>query len=253
MATISEPFRDTLKYMLVVLGTFLIVQALVILTHEFTHSTVAWLLGYMENPFGIIWGNPLTMCGWDEGVHYSDLVASGHLLAEAIIGVSPLIMHALVVTTGLLLMKNGRPQNKWGFHMLFWFIVGHLMELIAYIGMRPFASHGDTGHFNHGLGISPWYLFILGSLALLLAIYVLLTQCLPIMYARFGEGNRILQRGILGITAFLLFLWGSGLRVVLYIYPDPQWLFGLWGFLAFPLVIMVFDPARRKASSKHSG
>lgn len=69
---------DSSGYFIKTVLTFLVLQSLVILMHEFTHSTVAWLLGTGHSPFGIVWGNPVTMTGWDEGVDYELLFSSGH-------------------------------------------------------------------------------------------------------------------------------------------------------------------------------
>ncbi len=52
-------------------------------------------------------------------------------------------------------------------------------------------------------------------------------------------GNVILDR-------FFLFLWGSGIRVVCYVYPDPQWMFGLLGFATFGVVLAACNPCRTK-------
>lgn len=118
------------------------------------------------------------------------------------------------------------------------------MELIAYIVMRPFASGGDTGHFNRGLGLSPWFLFVVGTLLILVGLYILFWKILPRMYATFAQGNRLTEWMILLMTAFFLFLWGSGIRVVFYIYPDPQWMFGLIGFATFGAALVVCNPSR---------
>lgn len=231
--------------MIITAATFVVLQALLVVMHEFTHSTVAWILGYMRSPLGIVWGNPLMMTGWDEGVHYSELFASGHLTAAAIIGVSPLVVHTAIATLGLvLLQKNGMWQRKWLAHTLFWFVVANFMEIIAYIVMRAFSTHGDVGIFNRGLGLSPWIIFIAGSLALVAGLSVLFRKILPRIYAVFARGNRLNEWCILVMTAFLLFVWGSGLRVVLYVYPDPQWMFGLLGFAAFGLILGVCNPSR---------
>lgn len=64
------------------------------------------------------------------------------------------------------------------------------------------------------------------------------------MNARFAAGNPLGQWLILGLTAFALFVWGSGLRVVLHVYPDPQWLFGLLGFAAFGAALALCNPSR---------
>lgn len=100
------------------------------------------------------------------------------------------------------------------------------MELFAYIPMRAFASHGDTGNFNHGLGPDTWLLFFPGTILVLILIYLLLVRAMPEMYVVVAEGSLIIKYMILCFTAFALFIWGSGLRVVLYIYPYPQWMMG---------------------------
>ncbi|MCX5811424.1 MAG: hypothetical protein NT178_02615 [Proteobacteria bacterium] len=241
-----EHIRETLKYMIIVVVTFAVLQALVIIMHEFTHSISAWLLGCMPNPLGIVWGNPLTMTCWDEGVHYYRLFPSANCATEAIIGGSPLGVHAVIVILGLVfLQKEGMKNRKWLMHILFWFVIANFMELIAYILMRPFASGGDTGHFNRGLGLSPWILFIVGTLMIMVGLHILFRRILPLMYAIFARKNRLSEWMILSLTAFFLFLWGSGIRVVLYVYPDPQWMFGLLGFVAFCLVLAVYNPTRR--------
>jgi len=245
--TASERIRQTAGYAMIVLATFAVLQAVVILMHEFTHSTIAWLLGHMRSPLDIVWGNPLTMTGWDEGVGYRELFASGRRVAAAVIGVSPLVMHTAVVAAGLVLMqRRAIAERKALFHILYWFVVAHFMELIAYIVMRPFAANGDTGNFNRGLEISPWFLFVAGSMAILAGLRILFGKVLPRMNAAFAGGNRSLEWTILLLTAFFLFLWGSGLRVVLYVYPDPQWMFGLLGFAAFFMVLPLYGPAGRR-------
>ncbi|MFO7726882.1 MAG: hypothetical protein R6X11_00995, partial [Desulfonatronovibrio sp.] len=224
-----------------------VLQSLVVVMHEFTHSTVAWLLGYKSNPLDIIWGNPLMMTGWDEGVHYSKIFPSSHHSAEAIIGGSPLLVHTLIVTLGIFFLGRAwMKEKKWFYHTIYWFVIANFMELIAYIVMRPFALGGDTGHFNRGLGLSPWFLFILGTLLIIFGLYVLFRKILPHMYILFARGNRMTEWMILLMTAFFLFLWGSGIRVVFYVYPDPQWVFGLIGFVAFPAVLAIFNPSRDK-------
>jgi hypothetical protein len=247
----TEPGRikTALRYILIVIATFLPLQFVLILMHEFTHGTAAWLCGKAEKPFDIVWGNLVMMTGWDEGVHYSRLFPSAGCIDEAIIGGSPLLVHTVIVVVGLFLLQTKRLiARKWLFHVLYWFVVANFMELIAYVVMRPFSAGGDTGHFNRGLGLSPWILFITGTLLVLLGLYVLFQKILPIMYALFARENRLTEWSILAISAFCLFLWGSGLRVVCYVYPDPQWMFGLSGFAAFGAVMFLCRPGREKSA-----
>ncbi|MGV8125556.1 MAG: hypothetical protein AB2L14_37915 [Candidatus Xenobiia bacterium LiM19] len=232
-----------MKYLITVLVTFIVMQAVVVVMHELTHSTVAWLLGHKQIPFDIVWGNPLTLTGWDEGVHYKELFSSGHTTAAALIGVSPLIVHTGIVIMSIVMLQTERmKKRKWLFHLLYWFLIAHYMELIAYITMRAFAIHGDVGIFNRGLGLSPWVLFTSGSMAVAAGLYILFNKILPKMYDVFAQGDRLIQWMILVMTCFLLFIWGSGMRVMLYCYPDPQWMFGLLGIAASAVVLITCRP-----------
>src|SRR5579863_2754167 len=96
--TSSENIRETLVYVAITVVTYAILQAVTIIIHEFVHSAMAWLLGYMPSPLSIVWGNPVTMRGWDEGVPYDQLFPSTGNPAQAAIGGSPLVFHAGVVT-----------------------------------------------------------------------------------------------------------------------------------------------------------
>ena len=86
--------------------TYVVLQATTIIAHEFVHSTAAWLLGYMPSPLSIVWGNPVTMRGWDEGVPYDQFFPNPGNPAQAIIGASPLVFHTIVVAVGLFLLQR---------------------------------------------------------------------------------------------------------------------------------------------------
>ncbi|MBU4190954.1 MAG: hypothetical protein KUA35_10880 [Pseudodesulfovibrio sp.] len=238
-----EHAMGALPYLVISIVTFLVMQSLVVVTHEFTHSTMAWVLGEMPSPLGIVWGNPLTMTGWDEGVDYERLFAQGRTLHAALIGFCPLIMHSLVVGIGIGLMR-GRwlARRRWVFHVVYWLVVANVMELVAYVWMRAFSGHGDVGIFDRATGISPWWVFILGSALLAWALWLFFRRAMPRLQRLFAPENQPTRWAILILTAFLIFLWGSGIRVMLYV-SGPQWLFGLIGVAAFAAAVTVFRPA----------
>ncbi len=235
--TQSSDIRETAIYVVIAIVTYLVLQAATIVAHEFVHSTAAWLLGYTPSAFSVVWGNPITMRGWDEGVPYDKLFPSTGNPAQALIGGAPLVFHAIVVSVGLFLLQRPWMTNrKWLFHILYWFVVISLMELISYIVIRPFAPGGDTFHVNHGLALSPWILFVAGTMLIIVALYILFSKVLPILCEFVAPGNRLAHWAIVLMTAFILFLWGSGMRAMS-MYPDPQWMFGLIGLAAFVFVL----------------
>jgi hypothetical protein len=115
--------------------------------------------------------------------------------------------------------------------VLYLFVVVNLTELVAYILMRPFAGSGDTGRFNEGFGLSPWPLFAAGTVLLLVALWVLLCKVTPSLGYVMNWSSRKYWM-ILCFTAFVMFLWGSGLRIMA-LYPDRQWKWGLIGVVGF--------------------
>jgi hypothetical protein len=227
----SSPARRGMVGLMLVVGYFAI-QTVIVIAHEFAHSGSAWLLGYTETPFTVVWGNPITIMGWDEGVPYDRLFAKPGNPAEALIGGIPLLMHSVLLAISLyVLTRPGtrvRPVAFFGFYL---FAVMNLAELVAYIIMRPFISNGDTGRFNEGLNISPWPLFLTGTAFILFALWLLACRAGPEI-DRYTDGSRFEHRAITWSAGFIMFLWSSGIRMMA-LYPDPQWKTGLIGIAAF--------------------
>ena len=145
----SESASETLRFVLLTITFYFAAQTLMVILHEHAHSTAAWLLGYSATPFTVVWGNPVTNLGWDEGVAYDELFRSPGQLAEAIIGGVPLLIHAVLVSCGLyLLQRPALMRRRLLFFAVYWFVVANLTELVAYIFMRPLIGSGDTGRFN---------------------------------------------------------------------------------------------------------
>ncbi len=218
--------------MLLAVVLYFAAQTVIVILHKHAHSTAAWLLGYTPTPFTVVWGNPLTILGWDEGVPYDELFRSPGHPAEAVIGGTPLLMHSLFAAFGLYFLQ--RPlltRRKLTFYAVYWFVVANLTELVAYIFMRPFAGSGDTGRFNEGLKLSPWLLFLVGSVLLIFALWTLHRRVMPRLDQVTGTSKKK-HWIIVCLTAFVMFLWGSGLRIMS-LYPDRQWKWGLVGVFAF--------------------
>lgn len=227
MDAARKSFPELVRFSLVTLAIYFALQAIVVVLHEYAHSTAAWLLGYTSTPFTVVWGNPLTILGWDEGVPYDQLFPSAGHAAEAVIGGVPLLMHALFVGLGLYFLRRLSSSRKFTFYAIYLFVVVNLTELVAYILMRPFAGSGDTGRFDEGFGLSPWPLFIGGTVLLCLALGLLLRRTTPRLDCVM-EWSRTEHTIVVCFTAFVMFLWGSGLRVMA-LYPDRQWKWGVIG------------------------
>lgn len=232
MRQTSSSIPELIRFSLTMVLLYFAIQTLVVVLHEYTHSSAAWLLGYTPTFRTVIWGNPLTITGWDEGVPYDRLFRSPGHPAEAVIGGAPLLMHALFTILGLYWLQRSRAtESRFWFYAVYWFVVMNLAELVAYLTMRPFAGSGDTGRFNQGFQLSPWPLFVVGNVLLVIALRVLLVRVTPTLPHIVGLDRRKLWI-VPGFTAFMMFLGESGLRIMA-LYPDRQWKWGLIGVPAF--------------------
>jgi hypothetical protein len=231
MRAANERLLELIWFALMTIPIYFALQTIVIVLHEHAHSTAAWLLGYTRTPFTVTWGNPFTMRGWDEGVPYDQLFPFAGHPAEAVIGGVPLFMHAGFAGLGLYALRRMSPHRKLFLYVMYLFVVVNLTELIAYILMRPFMGSGDTGRFNEGLRLSPWPLFVVGAALLFFALMVLLRKVMPRLDQVMGWSSKK-HWIVVCFTAFIMFLWGSGLRIMA-LYPDRQWRWGLIGVVGF--------------------
>lgn len=241
----SQVTRRRLAGAFLTLLLLLLLQNVIAIAHEYAHSMSAWLLGYTPTPFTVVWGNPLMVTGWDEGVPYDRLFPRPGNVAEAVTGGIPLFMQSAFAVASLLVLQRPFPRRRRRlFFVLYWFAVLNVAEMVAYIVMRPFIATGDTGRFNHGMAIPPWPLFIGGTMLLAFCLWTLARKVGPNVTA-FTGGSRFEYGAIILASAFIMFLWGSGLRMML-LYPDPQWTVGLIGVAAFPAwVLAAGSPASR--------
>lgn len=239
-----EEIRSAVLYALIVLVTVISFSAIFVVIHEHIHSTTAYLLGHMQSPLGIVWGNLVTLDGWDEGVSYSALFSAGQGTDAAIIAVSPLLLHAAVVIGGLyLLLSRAMVKKKWLFHCMFWLVIVNFMELVSYMPMRAFSLHGDIGNINHGLALSPWLLVSIGTALVLAGLYYVYGGVLPRMNVIVAGESRLVRYIILVFSAFFLFIFRSSSHTALSFSPDMEWVTALFGYAAFIVVLYFCRPA----------
>lgn len=239
----TEEIRGAAFYALIVLITYISFAALFVIIHEHIHSTTAYLMGHMQSPLDIVWGNPVTLDGWDEGVSYSAMFTAGQGTDAAIIAVSPLILHSVIVIGGLYLLLSGAMvRNKWLFHIMFWLVIVNFMELVAYMPVRAFSLHGDIGNINHGLSLSPWLLFLVGTALVLAGLYYLFKRVLIRMYVVVAGGSLLIRYVILIFSAFFMFIYRGSIHTALNFSPDMQWVTGLFGYAAFIVVLYFCRP-----------
>ncbi|MDO9539020.1 MAG: hypothetical protein Q7J09_03310, partial [Methanocalculus sp.] len=141
------------------------------------------------------------------------------------------------------------------YHTAFWTSVITFIMIFEYVLTRSFMTHDDFGNINHGLGISPWPIFITGTILGLIGLYYLYAYKLPEYFAIMTPDARTLQYISGAVISFIIFLFYIGLRITSY--PEvPQWWFGVMGIAAVFIASFIASPARewvRKRMVEFSG
>jgi hypothetical protein len=188
-------------------------HACVFFSHEYAHSSTAWLLGWKSNPLALHYAHPtlvvlLTQLGISENVNYVPIFASGHGRQAAFIAAAGAVIGNALFTF---------PLSRWGYakakrHGLrgwamfaYWVCVASVGNFIDYVPVRTFTNEGDIGSIRRGFGWSPWtVLLVLGVPTAIALVYFFLhiePSTLQWLFP-YSSARRIV---LVVLTAFALF------------------------------------------------
>jgi len=199
------------KYIIQAAATVVFLMAsrhLMVLAHEWTHSGAAWLLGNKPHPLDINYGD-WALLTVDENVNYDALIAAGRGWKASLIAISAPAANLLLFLLCMKILSLSYLRNrKYLYSFVFWFAVMNIGELFSYIPIRTFTGNrGDIGHFTHGLGITPWAVFLPGVLITVSGLWYLFSRMLPRFYRVNSISGTAARRIYAGITIFVIFFW----------------------------------------------
>ena len=240
--------RKSLTVFLALAISLPLVYYAIVLLHEWGHGTTSWLFGYKPNPFAIRYGGCFLL-HTDEAVPYDDILAAGHGLQAALIGISGFTVTTLLFLFSLFsLNRRYGIRNPWVLSVFFWSCVLNMMAIFGYIPLDTFSTEGDIGRFVHGLAISPWLVFIPGSILVSICLYRLLRYVMIRVYVfapiRTTAGRRVLLGGSLSIIFLLLYTHGYNPFTDAGTNTFSKILAGL-SILLVPLLYIVCNPSRK--------
>jgi len=238
------PFAEVIGFLAITVISFLLLHLFVLLMHEFSHSVLAYLLGAKQDPWNIIYGSWIG-AHWDENVDYSALFAAEEgPTAAAIAFAGPLSNIVLFFAAVGLMATKSVKNHRWAYHCVFWTGIITFVMVFEYVFTRSFLQHDDFGNINHGLGISPWPIFIAGTLLGVLGLYSIYAYKIPQYCSIVTPDERSLQYVAVSAVSFVIFLFYIGLRITSY--PDiPEWWCGVIGIAALFVVPFIASPGRR--------
>lgn len=226
-----------LFFVLLTIAVIFITRNIMLLCHEWTHGFVAWLFKLKKSPFEIYYGN-WTLFNVHEDVDYKSLFISGKGHIAALISISALITNAILYVISIILLKKKYVQNnKIFFLVLYWFALSNIGELFSYIPFRTFSStgNGDVGHFLKGFCLSPWIVFIPGTILILISLWRFISKYTTMLYyyLDLSSATRFIHFLFLHIV---LFFWFG--EAVYHFYGPNYWaiippLLGVISFIVF--------------------
>jgi hypothetical protein len=144
----------------------LLAHALVYFLQEYSHSIVAWLLGWKAHPFQIDYGAPtvlnlLLQSDVGDGVDYAPILAQGHGHEAAFIALAGLVFgNVLPYVAACRLMATGAAgANRMLLAGLYWIALMCAGNVWSYVPTRAITTHADIALAAQGLGVTPLRLF----------------------------------------------------------------------------------------------
>lgn len=201
-----------IKLILITPIFILLTHYLAVYPHEYSHSIMAWLLGYKSNPFaiddgGTSWSNIFLLFHVDENVNYNMIFLSDHYADVALIAFAgPGIANGLLFIASYFLLKKRKIQQKqYVFYFLFLFNLMNLGNLYDYVPIRTFSNHGDVAHFNTGLHISPWWTYAVFGYLIAFLIWQFLTKTLISVFIKLEMTSTFLRASLMILCVCILF------------------------------------------------
>jgi hypothetical protein len=238
-----------LKLLIVTPFIMLFTHQLAVFPHEYAHSFTAWLLGFKTNPLaldygGTSWLNLFLLIHIDENVNYAMIAARGSKHAVALIAFAGagIANGSLYLISLYLLSKQYLQQRVLLYYAMFWFNFMNLANFYDYIPVRTFADHGDMAHVAKGLGISPWWIYLVGGYLVAWIIWHFFTHTLirAFIYLKLTSTP---ARAALTITCILPLLGYFGMAGISG-YGEISHLLSVTSFIAIPGFIMACWPTR---------
>lgn len=198
--------KNTFAILLINAVAIIIAYYLSLLLHEWGHGTIAWLYGVKKTPFDIQYG------GWfllnaDENVNYNDLINSGRGVTAALISIAGVCVSFIYVIVCFILLNCKNIQSsKAKFIVTYWFLIINMIPLVQYFTISAFSFQGDVGRFVNGLNISPWEVFIPGTIFIIAAMSRILKIEIPKSYVVIPIKTLFGQRIFLLLTLCIIFL-----------------------------------------------
>lgn len=236
---------ESIRFAAITCLLVLVVHAIAFLTHEYSHSWMAWALGWMENPWAIDYGHPtldniIFLGQVEDNVSYDPIFASGHGVEAAIIALSgPFLGNGLLYVLLCYAAKTKAVStHRARLSVVYWLSLMCAANVWSYVPIRAITTHGDIALAARGLGISPWLLLPwLAAVSFYMA-YHFFCRMFPFCFEKMVAGSRNNVTTIIVVTSYWYFSFFVGDGIGGSYGPITQVLAIVSRYFLFPLCAM---------------
>ncbi len=213
----SGTIRGDLLFGILTCILVVIAHAAAYLTHEYSHTTVAWLLGWMQNPLALDYGKPtlynlLFLGDVGDNVQYGPIFAAGHGAAAAVIALSgtfignAALYFLLYRIAGLTSLASRPPALS----AVYWLAVMCAGNVWGYVPIRAITTHADIAIAAKGLGLSVWVLFPVLIVPSLYVAWHFFRKMVPRFSGKIARDAIGRQALVIALTAYWFFAFFGG-------------------------------------------
>ena len=190
--------------------------------HEYSHSFVAWILGFKADPLNLDYGhldlaNILFQQEIDERVDYAPIFAAHDEIAAATIalagiGIGNLVTYILVQLAFLRGAFARAPRFR---SFLFWFLLIDVANVWSYVPIRTVTTHADIATAVRALAMSPWFFLAFAIVPVLAMMAHFFLRVLPYARASGVLGDDLAERsGASAVACYILFgIFGGAVAI----------------------------------------
>jgi hypothetical protein len=195
----------------------IIAHAIAYMTHEYSHSFMAWALGWMADPLALDYGKPtlyniLFLGDVGDNVQYDPIFAAGDGRVASVIALSGTIVgNALpyFLLYGLSKLR-GINASPVALSMVYWIALMCAGNVWGYVPIRALTTHADISISAKGFGVSPAIQFPFLILPALYVSYHFFAKTCAACLAPMASGSEPKLALIVGLTGYWFFAFYGG-------------------------------------------
>ena len=195
----------------------IVAHAVAYMSHEYSHSFLAWALGWMADPLALDYGHPtlyniLFQGDVGDNVQYDPIFTTGHgPIASAIALAGTVVGNAIPYFILYRVSKiRSIANSRIGLSIVYWLSLMCAGNVWGYVPIRALTTHADIAISARGFGVSPWLQFPFLIIPALYVVYHFFAKMCAGCYAEMTSGSAPRLALVVALTSYWFFAFYGG-------------------------------------------